>query len=179
MGDIALNYRFQFAGLEGGPVAAVVRASLLLPTGDDSRGFGAGAMGFQFNAPLSLLLGSHVAAHANAGLTVTPGAQGPAGASASTVSYNGGGSLIWLPIGWLNFLVEAVWTSTATVTGGSSTRREDAVLLNPGVRLALNLPGSLQIVPGLAWTIGVGPSSGDRSVFVYLSVEHPFKHVAH
>jgi hypothetical protein len=32
----------------------------------------------------------------------------------------------------------------------------------------------LQIVPGLAIPLGLGPSKGDKGVFVYLSFEHPF-----
>jgi hypothetical protein len=33
----------------------------------------------------------------------------------------------------------------------------------------------LQIAPGVAVPIGVGPSRGERSLFVYLSFEHPFR----
>jgi hypothetical protein len=43
-----------------------------------------------------------------------------------------------------------------------------------GVRGAINFASGLQIVPGVAIPIGVGPSHGDRGVFVYLSFEHPF-----
>jgi hypothetical protein len=41
------------------------------------------------------------------------------------------------------------------------------------VRFAINRPSGLQIVPGLATTIGLGPSSGSRAIFAYLSFEHP------
>jgi hypothetical protein len=43
------------------------------------------------------------------------------------------------------------------------------------VRLAVNRPGGLQIVPGIAVPIGVGPSRGDVAVILYLSFEHPFR----
>jgi hypothetical protein len=33
----------------------------------------------------------------------------------------------------------------------------------------------LQIGPGVAVPIGVGPSRGVRALFVYLSVEHPLR----
>jgi hypothetical protein len=31
-------------------------------------------------------------------------------------------------------------------------------------------------VPGVAVPIGLGPSHGDRSLLLYLSFEHPFRH---
>ena len=43
-----------------------------------------------------------------------------------------------------------------------------------GVRTAFDFASGMQIVPGLAFPIGVGPSRGERSVFVYLSLEHHF-----
>ena len=55
---------------------------------------------------------------------------------------------------------------------GSLIRRTEATV-SPGVRAAINLPGSLQIVPGFAVPIGVGPSRGKNAIFVYLSVELP------
>ena len=36
------------------------------------------------------------------------------------------------------------------------------------------LPNGLQIVPGVAFPIGAGPSSGDHGVILYLSFEHPW-----
>jgi hypothetical protein len=37
----------------------------------------------------------------------------------------------------------------------------------------------LQIVPGLALPIGLGPIAGERGVFAYLSFEHPFGKARH
>jgi hypothetical protein len=34
----------------------------------------------------------------------------------------------------------------------------------------------LQVVPGFAYTLGLGPASEEDGVFIYLSFEHPFKH---
>ena len=39
------------------------------------------------------------------------------------------------------------------------------------------LQDGLQIVPGIAMPIGVGPSAGEKSVLIYLSFEHPFREV--
>jgi hypothetical protein len=33
----------------------------------------------------------------------------------------------------------------------------------------------MQIVPGFGVPIGLGPSRGERDLFVYLSIEHAFK----
>jgi hypothetical protein len=47
------------------------------------------------------------------------------------------------------------------------------MLLSPGFRWALNFKSGLQIVPGVAVPVGLGPSAGQRGVFLYLSFEHP------
>ena len=177
-GDIALNYRYQLIGLHGGSLAMSPRASVLLPTGNEATGQGAGSVSFQASWPVSISLGQQWATHLNAGMTVAPSARNGSGASATTTAVNAGGSVIWLPLFWMNFMVEAVWASSESVTGPGATERQDAAFLNPGIRWAINLPGDLQIVPGVAWTIGIGPSRGDRSIFIYFSIEHPFKHVS-
>jgi len=48
-------------------------------------------------------------------------------------------------------------------------------LLNPGIRWAYNFKNGLQIVPGIALPFGVGPSKGEKGIFLYLSLEHPYR----
>jgi len=48
-------------------------------------------------------------------------------------------------------------------------------LLSPGIRWAHNFKNGLQIVPGIGVPLGVGPSAGEKAVFLYLSFEHPFR----
>jgi hypothetical protein len=60
------------------------------------------------------------------------------------------------------------------VTAPHQVARADSWFLSPGVRGAFNCPGGLQIVPGVAWPIGIGPSRGSSYLLVYLSFEHPF-----
>ena len=72
--------------------------------------------------------------------------------------------MIYLAHPRFNLMLETLWT------GGQS----HSLLLSPGVRWAYNFPSGLQIVPGIAFPLGVGPSSGERGVFLYLSFEHPF-----
>ena len=41
--------------------------------------------------------------------------------------------------------------------------------------LGLVVKSGLQVVPGIAFPIGVGPSHGQRALFLYLSLEHSFR----
>lgn len=49
------------------------------------------------------------------------------------------------------------------------------MFVSPGVRWAHDFDSGLQIVPGIAVPLGLGPSHADRAVFFYLSFEHPFR----
>ena len=71
-------------------------------------------------------------------------------------------------------MLEAVYFRGQAVTGRNRTERSQSVLISPGVRGAFNFRSGLQIVPGIAFPIGVGASSGQRYAFFYLSFEHPF-----
>jgi hypothetical protein len=71
--------------------------------------------------------------------------------------------------------VEVAWSRDEEVVGPESTLRDDALTVSPGVRFAVDLPSGLQIVPGIAVPLGIGPSDGERAVFVYLSLEHAFR----
>ncbi|HET9386207.1 MAG TPA: hypothetical protein VFO67_13740 [Gemmatimonadales bacterium] len=155
-GDAAINYRYQWLAADA-PVAFAPRVSMLIPTGSEARGLGSGALGAQLNLPLSATLGSSVVTHWNAGVTAIP----------DVTTYNLGGSVIWLATPVFNILCEAVWLEQNT--GARS------VILNPGVRWAHNFASGLQIVPGVAYGIGLGPSQGERTAFFYLSFEHRFK----
>lgn len=157
LGDIALNYRHQLAG--GEALAFAPRFSLLLPTGDADRGAGTGGVGYQINLPLSIALGPRLVTHWNGGLTLSP--------AIDETGYHAGASAIWRAHPAINLMVELLWTGTE---GG-----EDLVLLNPGVRWAHNVSGAanLQVVPGLAVPIDLGPGESS-GVFFYLSLEHGF-----
>jgi hypothetical protein len=174
LGDIAINYRYQIGGGERDGFALAPRATLLLPTGASRRALGSGGTGFQVNLPYSVELPARFVAHSNAGITYTPRARDTNGNSAATRSYALGQSLIWLAHPKLNLMLESTWTSAQDVIGPRQTARSTEFLLSPGVRGAIDFPSGLQIVPGLAFPFGIGSSRGERTVFVYLSFEHPF-----
>jgi len=114
-------------------------------------------------------------AHWNAGATVVPHARNDSGARVTTFGYNLGQSLVWLAHPRFNFLLETVFYRNEEVIAPRMTQWSSTLLLNPGIRWAYNLKCGLQIVPGLSVPLGVGPSSGERGIFVYLSLEHPYR----
>jgi hypothetical protein len=174
LGDIGINYRRQLLGVGGGSVALSPRLSLLLPTGDEKTGHGSGGVGVQANIPLSVLISRRLVTHYNAGFTLIPSARNTAGDKATSFGYHLGASAIILLTPRLNVMVEGVWGSTQQVVGGDLTSVVEEAFLNPGIRYAFNTRGGLQIVPGIAYTIGIGPSGGENGVFLYLSLEHAF-----
>jgi hypothetical protein len=173
LGDVALNYRYQAAGVDGGRVAIAPRVSIVAPTGRASRGLGAGAMSVQAMLPVSIATGRFVN-HLNAGVTRLASRASRTAEPSPRASYTLGHSLVWLARTRLNFLVETVWTSVDLADDAGIHTRERQMIVSPGVRWAYDLPHDLQIVPGVGLPIGVGPSRGDRSVFLYLSFEHPY-----
>lgn len=175
LGDVALNYRYQLAGNPEARTVAAPRLSILFPTGDEEEDRGAGGVGLQANLPVTLVVSDQIVAHWNAGATLIPSARNTVGHEATTHSFNLGASLIWLFRPSFNFLVETVLEDARTVVGDGLVDGETAWVVSPGIRWAFDLPGDLQIVPGIAYTIGLAPDSAEDALFLYLSFEHPFK----
>ena len=174
VGDLALNYRYQAVGGGDERIAFAPRLSLLLPTGDEEEGRGAGASGLQLNLPLSFEISPRFVAHSNVGMTHVPSARNAQGDKADITGVHLGQSLIWLARPTFNAMLEVAWSREQDVTGPGETERSSDLFINPGIRGAFNLEGGLQIVPGLAFPIGVGRSRGENAVLLYLSFEHPF-----
>ncbi len=172
-GDVQLNYRYQLVGNGGAPVAFAPRATFIIPSGSYRRGLGAGGCGVQVGLPVSAVLSKSFVSNTNLGGTVLFSAKNTAGTASNLWSASAGQSVIWLAYPNVNLLLEAV-VATNEVFGadGSPVRRTEAVV-SPGIRGAINLPGSLQIVPGFAVPLGIGPSRGKNAIFVYFSVELP------
>jgi hypothetical protein len=175
VGDIGLNYRYQLLGNPDAKLVSAPRLTVLLPTGNEDRGRGAGGFGVQANLPVSLVLSSGIVTHWNAGVTLTPAAQNSLGAEATTTGFNLGASAVWLLRQSINLLVEAVWLSEEGVLAEGVTDRDETLAVSPGIRAAFDLAGGLQIVPGIAYTMYVTPDEAEDEAFLYLSFEHPFK----
>ena len=173
-GDAAVNYRLQLAGSGRSTLAIAPRISLLLPTGSVSSGRGTGAIGVQVFLPASVVLAPSLVSHLNAGFTVTPDAHGPADARATATGLAAGASVIWLARRWMNLMLEGVWSRSQAVTSAGQAEGSDTWTLSPGLRWAIDVPGGLQVVPGVAWPIALG--RGSDYLFLYLSFEHRFAH---
>jgi hypothetical protein len=173
-GDVALNYRLQAVGSGETPVAFAPRLTLLLPTGDATRALGSGGAGVQVNLPLSVALSDHVVTHTNVGGTWVPSALASAGGRGPLASFAAGQSVVWLAHRRVNFLLEALYTSTE-LAGPVRTERTESLTVNPGMRVAFDFQSGLQVVPGVSVPLGIGPSRGERAVLFYLSFEHPFR----
>jgi hypothetical protein len=175
VGDILLNYRYQAYGNGDTKVAFSPRASLILPTGDWRRGRGMGTTGVQFMLPLSVVVGKKFVTHWNAGATVFPSAKDALGDEANAYGYTLANSVVFQATSRFNLMLEHVFQSNQQVVAPQRTVWQNTWLVSPGVRWAWNFSSGLQIVPGVAVPLGVGPSAGQRGVLLYLSFEHPYR----
>jgi hypothetical protein len=172
IGDTLLNYRYQLVGMkEDDRLAISPRFSLILPTGSWRKGTGAGAVGYQFDFPLSYKLTKKIVTHWNAGTTVTPHSRDTTGDRSTTTAFNLGQSTIYMVSNRFNLMLENYWVHNQNVVAKNVTKPSETFLVSPGVRWAYNYKSGLQIVPGVAVPLGVGPSRGERGILLYLSFE--------
>jgi hypothetical protein len=175
--DIRLNYRLQ-ALMESDHIPAFApRISLVLPAGDENKGFGTGRVGYEMNLPFSKIVSDRWTLHFNAGSSIFPDVHGH-----DLTNYNLGASAIYAVTRDFNLMLESVagWiqdvdfdpSSIATVR--PSVNRSTIALISPGARYAFNLANDLQIVAGAAMPVGLTSDSPDWGLFFYLSFEHPF-----
>lgn len=174
LGDLGVNYRYQLTGDGNTTLAIAPRFSIILPTGDWKKSQGNGAVGIDLNLPVSYVLSPDLVTHVNAGVSATPSARNSAGDRARIYDWTLAQSLIMTTSSLIQPMVEVVYTHGQEVIGEDRTANAKSFVISPGVRSAFNFSSGLQIVPGIAIPIGVGPSSGERGLFLYLSFEHPF-----
>jgi hypothetical protein len=175
IGDAAINYRYQLA--RGSRLGVAPRISLLVPFGDEDNGLGSGTWGVQLNLPVSVRALRRLVSHTNLGYTAVRGATGADGSEADTGAVTVGQSLVYLVSPRFNLMLEATWTAFDEVVAERRSR-EEAAFVSPGLRFAIDTSSGLQIVPGIAFPIGVGRSDGENAVLLYLSFEHPFAPLA-
>ena len=177
LGDVRLNYRHQLVGGDESRVAISPRLSVDLPTGDRRKARGSGSAGLETLLPVSVVVSPYLVTHLNVGVTFLPRARDLRGDVAATNAVTLAGSAIIMAHPNFNLMLETVWQNGSDVVGPQVTERNTSFVVSPGVRGAFNLASGLQIVPGIAVPLGVGPSRGERGVFFYLSFEHPFTRV--
>ena len=168
VGDVLLNYRLQALFETDALPAFAPRVSLILPTGDESEGFGNDTLGYQFNLPLSKIIHDRWTAHVNAGLTVFPDLN-----DRNPVTYHTGGSLIYAANEHLNFMLELLGQWTEDVQAGGAIDREFEAIVSPGIRYGFDI-GESQLVLGIGAPVGLSGAAADYGVFLYVSFEHGF-----
>ena len=169
IGDIFLNYRYQLISNE--TLAISPRFSVIVPTGDEKKGLGNGATGYQINLPISYLLNEHWITHWNLGATYTPDATDGFHAKQNLSAYNYGASIIYLQSNTFNWMLEYVKTSAQIIDDNGAKVRDNAGFINPGFRFAKNYSSGMQIVSGLSFPIGTGSAKHDNGILLYLSFE--------
>lgn len=142
------------------------------PAGNAQRALGSGGVGAQVNLPLSVALSPAFVSHTNLGLTHVFSARGAGEDRPGVTGWNAGQSFVWLAHPAFNVLLEAVVLGNEVPAEGGTARTTEACL-SPGVRFAVNMPGHVLVVPGVAVPLGIGPSRGKAGLFLYLSVELP------
>lgn len=177
IGDVTVNYRYQWIGSGLAPLAVSPRISVAFPTGDWKRGRGAGTTSVELFVPLSHVISPLLTQHLNAGAAFSPSARNTSGDKANVFGMTLGHSFIVTANPNFQIMLETVYDRAQEVIGESATEWSDDLVISPGFRAALNFDSGLQVVPGLAFPIGVGPSRGSRGVFLYLSFEHAFKRI--
>jgi hypothetical protein len=174
IGDVGVNYRYQLTGDGNTTLAIAPRVSVILPTGDWKQSRGNGAVGLDLNLPVSYVLSPDLVTHVNAGMSVTPSARNVAGQRARIQDWTLGQSLIVTRSSVIQPMLEVVYSRGQEVIGEDRTASANSFVIAPGIRSAFNFASGLQIVPGVAVPLGVGSNSGERGLFLYLSIEHSF-----
>jgi DtxR family Mn-dependent transcriptional regulator len=178
LGDVLLNYRYQLWTEAPGRPAFSPRVSLVLPTGDDRRGFGDGSLGLQVNLPFSKQRDDFYF-HWNAGFTLLPGVASdrfpPLIAVDDVALFTPAvsGSAIWRVRPMLNLMVESVLEWPDDLIAPGLTDRFTVFTLAPGARGGWDV-GAHQVILGMAVPITWTDRSTDAGVFFYLSYELPF-----
>jgi DtxR family Mn-dependent transcriptional regulator len=178
IGDVLLNYRNQLWTEAPGRPAFSPRVSLVLPTGDDRRGFGDGSLGLQVNLPFSKQRHDFYF-HWNAGFTLLPGVPSDrfppliAVDDVALFTPAASGSAIWRVRPMLNLMLESVLEWPEELIAPGRTDRFTAFTLAPGARGGWDV-GAHQLILGAAVPITWTGGSSDAGVFLYFSYEMPF-----
>jgi len=175
LGDMQLDYRYQVYYDEPSLTGFAPRLSVILPTGDEVKGFGEDTVGLDVNLPFSTMVSDDWFVHANAGATWLPNAA--SAGDRDLTHYNLGLSGIYAATPELHFLLEWIGGWEELPGAGGTRQHEFASIISPGLRKALNYQSGAQLVLGLAVPIGLTGSAPDYGLFFYLSFGHAFRKV--
>jgi hypothetical protein len=178
IGDVQVHYRLQALEEHAKRPALAPRFSIILPTGNEDRGLGAGTPGVQVNLPASKKV-ARVHFHLNAGASVFPDARITLASGARSprhdlLATNLGFSAILLMSERLNFLLELATSTEESIGASGETEEEVLTLISPGLRFAIDRKDGGQWVFGAAVPLGLSDAEDDSGMFLYTSFEHPF-----
>jgi hypothetical protein len=178
LGDIALNYRYQLMEEGAGKPAIAPRLTVLCPSGNQGRGLGVGAWGWQMNLPVSKQHRDFYF-HGNVGMTWYPRVQTGAdedpipAPDVTLVSPTIAGSTIYRLRPMLNLMLESYVTWQEAPTGPGKTDRLAVSVLSPGLRGGWN-HGDAQIIVGAALPVTWADGNAHLGLFTYFSYETRF-----
>ena len=169
-GDLYINYRWQALAETETVPAFSPRLSLILGTGNASKGLGAGGNGWQVNLPVSKQFGDAYL-HWNAGFTHNPNAESDNG-EYNLFTPHVAMSGIWRLRPMFNLMLESVVEFEQFVES-AETRREAVFTLSPGFRTGWGTAVPQTIV-GVAIPIRTTEGRSSAGVFGYFSYELAF-----
>ena len=168
--DLMINYRWQASMESASAPAFSPRVSLILATGNTSKGFGSGGTGWQVNLPFSKQF-NDTYIHWNAGFTHTPAAEGIArDHSLFTPHLALSGIRRLRPM--FNLMIESV-VEWEQFVEGDVKRRETIWTLSPGFQTGWNTD-TTQTIVGVAIPVAVSGGGTSVGLFGYFSYELPF-----
>lgn len=166
--DIKVNYRYEF--FRGDKIVTTGRFSLTTPTGKYDKGMGTGQVGSEISLISSIIISDKWVQHWNLGASFVPKAKIAGDRSADNSRFFFANSNVYLFSDNLNFMLEAVASSSEKTVADKTTEWSPSVILSPSLRYAIDY-NDWQFVPGFAVPTGVGPSAGEVQYLVYLSIE--------
>jgi len=173
-GDAMINYRYQLS-YKNDAVVSAPRVSLILPTGNSSKGLGYKSWGTQANLPLSKRWSNKFINHFNAGFThYFKIKDRDIGFNRSMSEVFGGVSNIWLASEKFNVMLEYFANRGGTPEINNKISYSTEHIVAPGMRMAIDIK-NLQIVPGIAAPVALSKNNKPMYGFLfYLSFEHTY-----
>jgi DtxR family Mn-dependent transcriptional regulator len=168
--DLVIDYRWQASMESASAPAFSPRVSLILATGNASKGLGSSGTGWQVNLPFSKQF-NDTYVHWNAGFTHTPAANGIA-RDHSLFTPHLALSAIRRLKPMFNLMLESVVEWEQSVQG-DATRRETVWTLSPGFQTGWNV-GTTQTIVGVATPVAIAGGDASVGLFGYFSYELPF-----
>lgn len=172
VGDVLINYRYQLSVEGPGRPAISPRFSIIIPTGSETDGTGAGVVGWQFNLPFSKQRGDFYY-HWGGGFTWLPGVKTDDD-QVDLLTPQLAASAIWRTAPMFNLMLESLLAFSEDVDPGGGTTRTTVFTISPGFRTGWNVADQ-QIIVGAAVPVTFSEDTRDAAAFIYFSYELPFK----